>query len=118
VISRRDRVRTGQQGPDYGEVGGTGQYDSDRGVWPVGKRVREMARYAVIAVDGTVRRVYRIDPDGWRQDSPGKWEFRAIHDRECTAAEIGAAYAAGDLPLRPGAECPTRAGGAYRPHWF
>jgi cell division protein FtsZ len=118
VISRRDRVRTGQQDLAYGEVGGTGQYDSDRGVWPVGERVREMARYAIIAVDGTVRRVYRIDLDGWRQDSPGKWEFRAIRDRECTAAEIGAAYAAGDLPLRPGDECPTRAGGAYRPHWF
>lgn len=118
VISRRDRVRADKQGRSYGEVGGVGQYDSDRGVWPIGKRVRELARYGIVAVDGAVQRVYRIDPDGWHQVLPGKWEFSAVSSRECTAAEIDAACAAGDLPLRPGDDCPTRAGGAYRPHWF
>jgi hypothetical protein len=118
VISRRDRVRADDQGRSYGEVGGVGQYDSDRRVWPVGEGVRELARYAIVAVDSTVQRVYRIDPDGWREVLPGKWEFSAIGGRECTTAEIDAAYAAGDLPLRPGDDCPTRAGGAYRPHWF
>lgn len=118
VISRRDRVRADEQGDVYGEVGGAGQYDSDRGVWAVGQRVREKARYAIVAVDGIVRRVYAIDPDGWHQDPSGKWEFRAVDDRECTAAEIRAAHAAGDLPFRPGDDCPTGGGGAYRPHWF
>ena len=118
VISRRDRVRADEQGRSYGEVGGAGQYDSDRSVWPIGKHVRELARYAIVAVDGTVQRVYRIDPGGWHEVLPGKWEFNAVNGRECTAAEIDAAYAAGDLPLRPGDDCPTRAGGAYRPYWF
>ena len=118
VISRRDRVRADDQGNSYGEVGGADQYDSDRRVWPIGQRVRELARYAIIAVDGTVQRVYPIDPGGWHEALPGKWEFTAISGRECTPAEIDAAYAAGDLPLRPGDDCPTRAGGAYRPHWF
>jgi hypothetical protein len=86
-------------------------------VWPIGKRVRGLARYAIVAVDGTVQRVSPIDPGGWHEVLPGKWEFSAISDRECTAAEIDAAYTAGDLPLRPGGDCPTRAGGAYRPHW-
>jgi hypothetical protein len=118
VISRRDRVRADDQGQSYGEVGGAGQYDSDRRVWPIGRHVRDLAHYAIVAVDGIVLRVYRIDPDGWHEALPGKWEFRAINDRECTATEINAAWAAGDLPLRPGDDCPTRAGGAYRPHWF
>jgi hypothetical protein len=118
VISRRDRVRDDGQGRTYGEVGGPGQYDSDRLEWRVGEDVRSLARYAIIAVDGIVQRVYPIDTEGWREISPGYWAFRAIGDRVCTDAEIDAAYAAGDLPLRPGDDCPTRAGGAYRPHWF
>lgn len=118
VISRRDRVRDDGQGGSYGEVGGPGQYDSDRRQWRIGRKVRELARYGIIGVDGAVERVYPIDPGSWLEVSPGYWEFRAIGDRECTDAEIAAAYAAGDLPLRPGDDCPTRVGGAYRPHWF
>ena len=118
VISRRDRVHDDGQGRSYGEVGGNSQYDSDRQEWPVGKVVRGLARYWIVAVDGTVQRVYTIDPGSWKPASPGKWGFRAIGDRECTAAEVNAAYAVGDLPLRPGDACPTRAGGAYRPYWF
>ena len=59
-----------------------------------------------------------IASGGWHEISPGYWGFRAIGDRVCTDTEIDAAYAAGDLPLRPGDDCPTRAGGAYRPHWL
>ncbi|MFF1482605.1 hypothetical protein ACFVYD_34525 [Streptomyces sp. NPDC058301] len=60
VISRRDRVReyAGDPRVRVGEVGGDEQYDNDRGRWPVGKQVRAEAMYAIIAVDGTVRRVY------------------------------------------------------------
>lgn len=118
TVSRRDRIHDDGQGRTYGEVGGTSQYDSDRRVFRVGREVRQLAEYWIVAVDGTVRRVYRIDQGTWRQVSPGYWEFRAVGNRECTDAEIDAAYAAGDLPLRRGDACPTRAGGAYRPYWF
>ena len=118
VVSRRNRVHYGPDGA-YGEVGGPGQYDADRGVYRIGEDVRELARYVIIAVDGTVRRVYQIDPDGWTDEGhPGYWEFHALGGGECTPAEIDAACAAGELPLRPGDDCPTRAGGAYRPYWF
>jgi hypothetical protein len=117
VISRRDRVRQDEAVPHraYGEVGGAGQYDSDRGGWAAGAAVRAQARYAIVAVDSIVRRVYEIDRwDRWA----GKWRFTAVGGRELTASQIDAAYRAGDLPLRPGDECPTRRGGAYRPYWF
>lgn len=117
VISRGGRVYEDDRGP-YGEVGGADQYRSDRGLWRIGKQVREEARYAIIAVKGTVVRVYELDPYGWRQVMPGKWEFTAVGDRELTETEIAAACAAGNLPLRPRDDCPTRAGGAYRPHRF
>ncbi|MFF3159549.1 hypothetical protein [Streptomyces sp. NPDC057910] len=45
-------------------------------------------------------------------------KFTAAGEREMTPKQIDAAFAAGDLPMRPGDDCPTRAGGAYRPHWF
>ncbi|MCC9707304.1 hypothetical protein E4N62_19695 [Streptomyces sp. MNU76] len=120
VISRRDRVR---EYPDdtrvrVGEVGGPEQYDSDRGVWPIGKKVRAEARYAIVAVDGIVRRIYELDPAGWREAEPNKWEFTAVGGRELDVEAIATAYTAGELPLRPGDDCPTRVGGAYRPHWF
>jgi hypothetical protein len=67
-----------------------------------------VAEYWVVGVDRTVQRAYPIDHASWRQVSPGYWEFRAIANRECTAAEIDAAYAAGKLPLRRGDACPTR----------
>ncbi|MFD5552261.1 hypothetical protein ACFWIA_00285 [Streptomyces sp. NPDC127068] len=120
VISRRGRVREDPADPRgaYGEVGDAGQYASDRGIWPIGKRVRAEAQYAIVAVDGLVRRVYELDPDGWSEVESSKWEFTAVGNRELTKDEIDAAYEAGNLPLRPGDDCPTRAGGAYRPHWF
>lgn len=122
VISRRDRVREHADDPRgrVGEVGGTAQYGSDRGIWPIGKKVRAEAKYAIVAVDGTVRRVYALapGPDAWSDPEPNKWQFTAIEDREMNTEEIDAAYEAGELPLRPGDDCPTRAGGAYRPHWF
>jgi hypothetical protein len=102
VLSRRDRVHDDGQGHTYGEVGGTSQYDSDRQVFRVGLDVRQVAEYWVVAVDGTVRRVYRIDQATWRQVSPRYWEFRAVGNRELTDAEIAAAYAAEDLPFRRG----------------
>lgn len=107
-----------QSDTSYGEVGGPNQYGFDRLEWRVGEVVRNLARYAIIAVNGIVRRVYQISPEGWHETSPGYWESHAIGDRVCTDTEINAAYAAGLLPLRPGDDCPARAGGAYRPHWF
>lgn len=120
VISRRDRVREYPDDPRtrVGEVGGDEQYESDRGTWPIGKTVRTKAQYAVVAVDGTVRRVYELVPDGWDQVEPNKWQFTAVGDRPLTEQEVATAYAAGKLPLQPGDDCPTRAGGAYRPHWY
>lgn len=120
VISRRDRVRHDADDPRgaYGEVGGDEQYDSDRGLWPVGKRVRAEAKYAIVAVDNTVRRIYEVAPDSWEEVQPRLWQFAAVGGRELAEQEIDAAYAAGKLPLRPGDDCLTRAGGAYRPHWF
>ncbi|MFE2414980.1 hypothetical protein ACFXDE_42315 [Kitasatospora sp. NPDC059408] len=111
VISRRNRVHR----DGYGEVGGKEQYDADRGAWPVGEEVRRKARYAVIAVDGAVRRVYKITGE-WEPDptSP-KWHFAGTL---LTDLEIDAAHDAGDLPLKPGDPCPTQRGRAYRPHWF
>jgi len=118
LVARRNCVYDDGQGRLYGEVGGAAQYDSDRRKWRAGKEVRQLAEYWIVGVDGTVERVYRIAPGSWRPAGPGYWEFRAVGDRKCTDAEIDAAYAAGDLPLRPGDPCPTRAGGAYRPHLF
>lgn len=120
MISRRARVHRNDDDARryYGEVGGPDQYYSDRGAWPIGRAIRELARYAIVAVDGTVQRIYRIDPAGWEPALAGKWQFTAVGDRECTPEEIEAAHLAGDLPLRPGDSCPTRQGGAYRPHWF
>jgi len=120
VISRRNRVREHADDPRgrVGEVGGDAQYDNDRGQWPVGRTVRAKARYAVVAVDGTVRRVYEIAPDSWEEAGPRLWRFAAVGDRALNAEEIDAAYRAGQLPLKPGDACPTRIGGAYRPHWF
>lgn len=120
VISRRDRVREHPDDPRgrVGEVGGAEQYDNDRGIWPIGEKVRAEAKYAVVAVDGSVRRVYEIAPDSWEEVQPRLWQFDAVGDRALTAEEIDAAYGSGELPLRPSDDCPTRAGGAYRPHWF
>ncbi|MER5555979.1 hypothetical protein ABT001_30645 [Streptomyces sp. NPDC002793] len=120
VISRRDRVREYAADPRVrvGEVGGPEQYASDRGFWPIGKKVRAKARYAIVAVDGTVRRLYELAPDRWSEVEPNKWQFSAVGDRELTHHEITAAYQTGELPLQLGDDCPTRAGGAYRPHWF
>ncbi|MEY9968336.1 hypothetical protein ABIA33_006420 [Streptacidiphilus sp. MAP12-16] len=120
VISRRDRVREYPDDPRgrVGEVGGIGQYDSDRGVWPIGAKVRAEARYAIVAVEGTVRRVYAIASASWEEVEPRLWQFAAVGDRQLTAKEIAAAHQTFDLPLQPGDECPTRVGGAYRPHWF
>lgn len=120
VISRRDRVREypGDRRVRVGEVGGPEQYDSDRGVWPIGKKVRAEAKYAIVAVDGTVRRIYKVDPAGWREGEPNKWEFTAVGGRALDDEAIATAYMAGELPLCPGDDCPTRVGGAYRPHWF
>jgi hypothetical protein len=94
----------------YGEVGGPDQYDSDRGAWPIGKAIRELARYAIVAVDGTVQRIYRIDPARWEPALAGKWQFTAVGNRECAPEEIEAAYSAGDLPLRPWRQLPHMAG--------
>ncbi|RLU81976.1 hypothetical protein CTZ27_30900 [Streptomyces griseocarneus] len=120
VISRRDRVREYADDPRVrvGEVGGAEQYDSDRGRFPVGKQVRAEATYAIVAVDGTVRRVYEIAPDSWEEVEPRLWRFEAVGKRELDDEEIETAYRAGTLPLKPGDDCPTRIGGAYRPHWF
>jgi hypothetical protein len=112
VVARRNRVYDDGQGRLYGEVGGPGQYDSDRMEWRVGRAVRQLAEYWIIGVDGPVRRVYRIDPSTWRQVSPGYWEFLAVGNRECSDAEIASGYAAGDLPFRPGT--PARPGQAAR----
>ncbi|MFD9685219.1 hypothetical protein ACFXPX_04960 [Kitasatospora sp. NPDC059146] len=120
VISRRDRVRHDESDPrgSFGEVGGQAQYASDRGVWPIGAGVRAEAEFAIVAVDGVVRRVYRIDPDGWREHSSRLWEFTAFGDVPLTQTEIRQAQITGDLPLVPGDACPTRVGGAYRPYRF
>ncbi|MEU1710891.1 hypothetical protein ABZ478_37280 [Streptomyces sp. NPDC005706] len=116
VISRRNRVHHDAADPrgTYGEVGGSAQHDSDRGEWLIGQEVREKAEFAVIAVDGTVERIYRIDPKGW-EPSGAKWLFAG---RLLTPEEAAGAYAAGSVPLQPGDDCPTRRGRAYRPHWF
>lgn len=123
VISRRDRSRTATSGDPrtiIGEVGGPDQYDSDRMYWRIGAEVRAHARHAVIAVDGTVRRVYEIDPEGWYQNptDPAKWGFHAIGGVPLGAAVVGELHAAEQLPYAIGSECPTRVGGAYRPERF
>ena len=114
VISRRSRVHYDQADPRgrYGEVGGTGQYDSDRGDWPVGSAVRDKARHAIIGVDGEARRAYQLD--GWAR-SGAKWQFTG---KALSPERVRELYDAGELPLRIGDPCPTRAGGAYRPLWF
>lgn len=120
VISRRDRVRHDPDDPRgaYGEIGGPDQYAADRGLWSVGRAVRDQADHAVVAVDGTVRRIYALDPDGWTEVSPGKWQFTAVGDQPMDDASVRAGVAAGHIPLGIGDDCPTRIGGAYRPHWF
>ena len=114
VISRRSRVHDDPADPRgrYGEVGGSGQYDSDRGDWFVGAAVRARARYAIIGVDGAMRRGYRI---GSWAPSGAKWQF---HGTALSPEEIEKLHEAGDIPLQIGDPCPTRAGGAYRPLWY
>ena len=106
VISRRNRVYQfeGDARSDVGEVGGSNQILSDLGAWPVGAAVRASAKYEIV-------------PGSWRQTASGKWEFTAVNNRAVTEQEIEAAYKAGELPLRPGDSCPTKADGAYRPVW-
>ncbi len=123
VISRRDRqheTRDGDPRERVGEIGGPDQYDADRGVWRVGASVRATARHAVIAVDGSVRRVYEIDPDGWEPnpDNPREWRFRAVGDRALAPEVVAELHAAWELPYAIGSSCPTRPGGAYRPERF
>lgn len=115
VIARRNRVYVGGDGTRYGEIGGAEQYDADRRWFAVGAKVRKVAQFAIIAVDGIVDRTYEIDPASW-VTRDGKSSYSAKHNRRMTAVEI---EAAGDaLPLRPGDQCATRAGGSYRPLWF
>lgn len=123
VISRRDRRHRAVPGDPrgmVGEVGGSAQYDSDRGWWRIGADVRTKARYAVIAVDETVRRVYEIDPDGWIQDpsEPRLWQFSAIGGQPLDYRDVRVLWDADALPFVIGGPCPTKPGGAYRPHRF
>ncbi|MFF3159550.1 hypothetical protein [Streptomyces sp. NPDC057910] len=74
VISRRDGVREYREDTRgrFGEVGGEDQYTVGRGIWPIGKKVQAEAKYAIVAVDGVVRRAYELDPDGWREAEPNR----------------------------------------------
>lgn len=120
VVSRRDRIRVDPDDPRgaYGEMTDPdARYAADRGWWHVGHAVRAAAAHAVVAVDGTVERVYALDPDGWTEhpDIPGKWRFTG---RLMTPDAVARAVADGHLPLGIGDPCPTRRGGAYRPVWY
>ncbi len=120
VISHQARAQETQQDDPragIGEMGVPAQYDADRGVWRVGVHVRTCARHAVIAVGGSVRRVYEIDPDGW-EPNPGGWSFRAVGERALSPVEVDDLYADGELPYHIGSPCPTTAGGPYRPERF
>lgn len=76
--------------------------------------MREKARYAIVAVDGTVRRVYRPDPDRWTP-SGAKWQFTGTTLPHEQVQELAGP---GELPLRIGDPCPAKPGGACRPLWF
>jgi len=117
VISRRRRIHRAPGGHSerFGEVGGAAQYASDRKPWAVGDDVRTAARHAVVAVDGIVKRVYEIDPAHWQPCGNHKWAFEG---RPLTPGETALLHNKGTLPFAIGDACPTRAGGAYRPHWF
>ncbi|MFE3572426.1 hypothetical protein ACFXON_23700 [Bacillus subtilis] len=80
--------------------------------------VSAAARHAVIAVDGSVRLVYEIDPDGWEPnpDNPREWRFRAVGDRELSPELVDELHAAGELPYRIGSLCPTKAGARTGPN--
>lgn len=130
VISRRSRVHEDKTDPlgSYGEVGGEDQYEADRGHWYVGWEVRHTAPYAVIAVEGTVRRIYEIKRGEYTFTWDSIWvtvpySGRVMEKSRFTGTlmsveQIEAAYADRRLPFRLGDPCPTKAGGAYRPHWF
>lgn len=119
VISRRARSYPGPEGDSrefYGEVGGPDQYESDRGWWPVGKRVRDTAKYAVIGVEFEVKRVYRITPGAWTGPNVNrKWQFSGI---ELLPDEVDSAYDRGELPVRLGDPCQTRWRRSYWPARF
>lgn len=111
VISRRARSYRQPDGRVYGEVTPEEQRQSDAGSWRANKAIRDDCLPLVIAVDGTVQRIYEVN--GWTLNGK-KWD--AELGDALTNDELDRYYP--ELPYRIGDDCPTRRGGAYRPEVY
>lgn len=111
VISRRARSYRQEDGRVYGEVTPDEQRQSDAGAWRANQAIRNDCLPLVIAVDGTVERIYEVND--W---SPVGKKWEADLGAELSNQALDRDYP--DFPYRLGDDCPTRRGGAYRPEVY
>jgi len=72
TVWRRDREWVQPDGRLYGETSAAEQEQADRRYWAVGAEVRAQNHPLVLAVNGTIERVYEVA--GWiREDGQTKW---------------------------------------------
>lgn len=112
VIARSGRSYVEDDGRRYGELSGSEQRQADAGYWRVGQAVRSDLEPMTVSVKGTVVRILEVL--GWEQDPGGKWV--ADLGRTLTDDDLDREFP--DYPYRLGDDCPTRAGGAYRPETY
>ncbi len=120
-VGNRIALVISQPWPDGGIVGpaGAAGYEHDRRWWPVGSASRRSAEHAIVVVDRTVRRVYAIDPEGWRADDSGtRWEFTAIGAAPLPSTRVDDAYERGRIPVRVGDHYPARLDRGCVPCYF
>ncbi|MGN2640214.1 hypothetical protein ACWEKT_22155 [Nocardia takedensis] len=94
-------------------------YEYDRRWWPVGTAVRRNAAHVIVVVDQRVRRIYAVDPEGWRSDETGtRWEFTAFGSAPLAPAAVEGAFERGQLPVRVGDHCAARLDRGCAPCYF
>lgn len=75
TVWRRDREWKQPDGRLYGETSEHEQEQADRRYWAVGKEVRAQKQPLVVAVEGTIERVYHVS--GWIQEA-GQTKYSAL----------------------------------------
>lgn len=75
TICRRDREWKQSDGRLYGETSAQEQEQADRRYWAVGAEVRAQKHPLVVAVQGTVERVYQVP--GWIREQ-GETKYTAL----------------------------------------
>lgn len=76
TITRSAREWVEESGRHYGELTDSAQQEqADLGYWRVGKEIRAQKHPLVIAVDGTIERIYQVS--GWTKE-PGQRKYMAL----------------------------------------